>query len=111
MDDKYFRLPQYAELLISAGLELETIMDVTKEELEELGITKIGHRKKILKYAAKLMATRNNQAAAQQHSDANSVSSHTYSPHAVNLNIWGDDSVQSVASSCNNIWSAHPNAY
>merc|ERR1712032_1447613 len=96
------RLPRYAELLISAGFELETIMDVTKQELEELGITKIGHQKKILKYAAKLMATRNNQAAAaQQHSDANSVSSHTYSPYAVN--IWCEDSVQSVASSCNNI--------
>merc|ERR1712130_879815 len=31
------RLPQYADLLISAGIELETVMDVTKNELEQLG--------------------------------------------------------------------------
>merc|ERR1712173_117696 len=98
------RLPQYADLLISAGIELETVMDVTKNELEQLGITKIGHTKKILKYAAKLSR---NHPPRTPNSAANSMSSQ-YSPtHTVN-NIWGNDSVASFTN--NNLWSNHPNA-
>ena len=97
------RLPQYAELILSAGIDLETIGDITLEELERLGIDKIGHRKKIKKYAAKLSP----RCAPQR--------GHEYSPNSANgahsfysHKIWSDDN--SVHSSTNNIWSYRSNS-
>ena len=48
-------LPQYIDLLIKNGYDdYECIGDITLDELEQIGIDKIGHRKKIFKYAQKL---------------------------------------------------------
>ena len=46
------KLPQYFDILIENGYDdLESVGDVTMEELSQIGIDKIGHRKKILKHA------------------------------------------------------------
>ena len=46
------KLPQYFDLFIENGYDdLETLSDLTMEELEHIGIEKRGHRKKILKHA------------------------------------------------------------
>eukprot|EP01083_Nonionella_stella_P217571 781054_1 len=53
--DETVNLPQYLDLLINDGYDdLETVADVTSEELIQMGISKTGHRKKLIKYAQKL---------------------------------------------------------
>ena len=43
------KLPQYYELFINQGFEdLDSIRDITKEDLNQMGIDKIGHQRKIL---------------------------------------------------------------
>ena len=57
------KLGQYAQVLIDNGFdEMESLMDITMEELEEMGVDKMGHRKKIFKNAQKMAvkATNNN---------------------------------------------------
>eukprot|EP01084_Bolivina_argentea_P205992 351794_1 len=49
------KLPQYFETLVTNGYDdLEGVADVTSDELEQIGINKMGHRKKIVKYAGLL---------------------------------------------------------
>eukprot|EP01083_Nonionella_stella_P271178 918760_1 len=49
------QLAQYSDLLINDGYDdLETIADLTMQDLINVGIDKSGHRKKIVKYAQKL---------------------------------------------------------
>ena len=49
------RLPQYYEMFMDQGFDdFEIIADITLNDLKEMGIDKIGHRKQILKYATKL---------------------------------------------------------
>jgi len=55
------RLPQYIDLFESEGFdELETLADLTDSDLKELGINKMGHRKKILK-AVKMLNDQNQE--------------------------------------------------
>eukprot|EP01084_Bolivina_argentea_P105928 189719_1 len=47
-------LGEYTELLIKNGYdEMEAIMEITMEDMVDIGIKKMGHRRKILRYAAK----------------------------------------------------------
>ena len=49
------KLPQYFEALKNDGFDdMESVQDVTEDDLKAIGIDKTGHRRKILKYAAKL---------------------------------------------------------
>ena len=49
------RLPQYYEILVDQGFEdLESMKDITMDNLKEIGIDKLGHRSKIFKYAQQL---------------------------------------------------------
>ena len=44
-------LPQYFELFVKDGYdEMETVMEMNDEELQEIGIDKKGHRKRILRH-------------------------------------------------------------
>ena len=48
------KLPQYFEALKDDGFDdMESVQDVTEDDLKAIGIDKTGHRRKILKYAAK----------------------------------------------------------
>ena len=54
------KLPQYFELLKEDGFDdLESVQDVADDDLKAMGIDKTGHRKKILKFVAKLKAANN----------------------------------------------------
>ena len=45
-------LEQYTDLLINNGYDdMESISDLTMNELKDIGVEKIGHRKKIFKHA------------------------------------------------------------
>ena len=49
------RLPQYYRVLMDQGFDdMESIGDITLDDLIKVGIDKIGHQKKILKYVQKL---------------------------------------------------------
>jgi len=49
------KLPQYYELFIHQGFDdLESIADVTKDDLSQMGIDKVGHQRKILKNAEQI---------------------------------------------------------
>ena len=59
MEDEV-KLPQYFELLKEAGFDdLESVQDVTEDDLEAMGINKTGHRRKIIKFVTKLKAKNN----------------------------------------------------
>ena len=52
------KLPEYSQLLIQQGFdELDCIRDVTKEDLESMGIDKVGHQRRILKHSALITST------------------------------------------------------
>ena len=52
---KIVKLPQYFQLLIENGFDdMECIGDLTLNDLKDIGMDKIGHRKKLIKYAQKL---------------------------------------------------------
>ena len=49
------KLPQYFELFIEQGFDdLDSIKDVTKEDLNQMGIDKVGHQRKIIKHAEQI---------------------------------------------------------
>ena len=49
------KLPQYFDVFIKNGFEdLESICDITKDELTQINITKLGHQKKIIREIQKL---------------------------------------------------------
>ena len=49
------RLPQYYDKLLKNGFDdLEFIQNITKEDLKKIGIDKIGHQKRILKFIKNL---------------------------------------------------------
>ena len=49
------KLPQYFQLFMDQGIEdLESVGDITMNDLKEMGIDMIGHRNKIMKYARQL---------------------------------------------------------
>eukprot|EP01083_Nonionella_stella_P300707 1028071_1 len=49
------KLPQYFEILLANGYDdLEAVAEVTFDELERIGMNKMGHRKKMMKCAARL---------------------------------------------------------
>ena len=49
LDDKV-KLPQYYHTFINNGFDdLQSIMDINDDELKQIGIFKMGHRKKIIK--------------------------------------------------------------
>merc|ERR1712113_955531 len=50
------RLPIYYDLLINNGYDdMESIRDITDNDLLQIGVDKIGHRKKIIKHAQQIM--------------------------------------------------------
>ena len=50
-------LPEYFDMFIENGLDdLDILQDINEDELISIGISKLGHRKKILKYI-KVLAT------------------------------------------------------
>ena len=49
------KLPQYIDILIKNGYDdMECIQHITLDEMQQIGIDKMGHRHKILRYAQKL---------------------------------------------------------
>ena len=50
-------LPQYAEVFERNAVDLELLRELTDEDIEKLGVTPLGHRKKILKAIAELNDT------------------------------------------------------
>ena len=53
-------LLEYHELFIKNGFEdLSSLYDISNDELKEIGITKMGHRKKLLKYINKRLNKNN----------------------------------------------------
>ena len=65
MEDEV-KLPQYFELLKEDGFDdLESVQDVTEDDLKAMGINKTGHRRKIIKFVTKLKATNNPLVAVQ----------------------------------------------
>ena len=49
------KLPQYYQLLVQQGFDdLESIADITKDDLISMGIDKVGHQRKILKNSQQL---------------------------------------------------------
>ena len=59
MEDEV-KLPQYFELLKEDGFDdLESVQDVTEDDLKAMGIDKTGHRRKIMKFVTKLKAKNN----------------------------------------------------
>ncbi len=102
------KLGQYFELLIKNGYDtFESIYDITFNDLAEIGINKMGHRK-IIKYISKLMKQKQflfpiknkssrdspNSQISQLSNHSNGSQSHSslliYSTN--NKNIWSDDS-------------------
>ena len=66
------KLPQYFDLLKENGFEdLDGVQDLTDNDLREMGIEKMGHRRKIIKFVSKLKATNTEpvqiQPTAQQY--------------------------------------------
>ena len=54
------KLPQYYQLFIDQGFDdLETISDLTVDDLRSMGIDKLGHQKKLIKHVKKLCDTDN----------------------------------------------------
>merc|ERR1711933_717 len=52
------KLPEYYQILIDQGFDdLDSIADINNNDLKEMNIDKIGHRKKILKHAQKLKSS------------------------------------------------------
>eukprot|EP01084_Bolivina_argentea_P140750 247389_1 len=95
LEDKH--LEQYYNVFISNGYDdMEKISDITFDELQQIGIKKMGHRKKIIKYAQKINHNVNikyNHNHSKSAMSPNSVnSSLLYTSH----NIWSDDSVSSI---------------
>eukprot|EP00484_Ammonia_sp_Unknown_P019217 CAMPEP_0197036396 /NCGR_PEP_ID=MMETSP1384-20130603/13906_1 /TAXON_ID=29189 /ORGANISM="Ammonia sp." /LENGTH=667 /DNA_ID=CAMNT_0042466573 /DNA_START=33 /DNA_END=2032 /DNA_ORIENTATION=- len=87
------RLPQYFGLLLENGYDdLESIEDLTVSELQQIGIEKVGHRKKLIKYAGKL---RQHRAAERQ----DETSPHFCTGSGVNSNENKSSSLHSPASS------------
>ena len=57
------KLPDYFDVLIEGGIDdLETLSMLTKNELNDIGINKVGHQVKILSAAKKLGAQQNDAA-------------------------------------------------
>ncbi len=55
------KLPQYFQLFIKHGYDdVSIILDMNNEDLIQIGIDKIGHRKKVMKYIHLLQNTENN---------------------------------------------------
>ena len=49
------KLPKYYGLLIDQGFDdLESVEDLTMDDLKQIGIDKLGHQKRIIKYAQQL---------------------------------------------------------
>eukprot|EP01083_Nonionella_stella_P070228 187804_1 len=114
------KLAQYLDLFVNNGYDdLESMQDITFSELEQIGINKMGHRKKLAKYAAKLVfidtrSTRVKHLNRLHKSSSSAVSSASnntvpgaMSPNSANgsgtthsslysHNIWSDDSVSSM---------------
>ena len=54
------KLPRYFHVLKENGFEdMESVLDLTLNEMKEMGIDKMGHRKRIMKHIAKLQAANN----------------------------------------------------
>ena len=53
--EEQVKLPQYFELFIQQGFDdLDSIKDITKDDLNEMGVDKVGHQRKILKNASSI---------------------------------------------------------
>ena len=66
------KLWEYSEILIENGFDsMDSIIDITIHDLNEMGIHKIGHRRKIFKYAQKLAAFHQPQIPQQQQVNVN----------------------------------------
>merc|ERR1719361_589636 len=111
-----YPLPQYFELLMINGYDdFESIADCTVDDLELIGIHKIGHKNKLMKYVAllkndkidnKIDADSNNEAKvneiiSNEHDEENqnhfcfSSQSLVAAPMSPQYNIWSDTSVYS----------------
>merc|ERR1712154_266142 len=53
------RLPQYFETLIAAGFDdLDSVAEIRFEDLNELGVQKLGHKRKLMKAIERLQPQR-----------------------------------------------------
>ena len=67
MEDEV-KLPQYFALLKENGFEdLDGVQDLTENDLREMGIEKMGHRRKIIKFVSKLKVANNQSVSMQEH--------------------------------------------
>ena len=81
------KLPQYWALLLENGFDdLDCFTDVTGDILEAIGISKLGHRHKLLRYAGRLDSSSHGSSLSGQRQ---SVRQSDCISH-----IWSDDSVQ-----------------
>eukprot|EP00483_Globobulimina_turgida_P001819 UN01821 len=92
------KLPQYLSVLVNNGYDdLESMHDITFNELQTVGINKMGHRKKLIKYAGMLGVSNGGGVNVKgkyngKMSPNSANSSLLYTAH----NIWSDDSVSSM---------------
>merc|ERR1719419_733960 len=64
------KLPQYFQVLNDNGFDdLEGALELTEQDLREMGIDKMGHRRKIMKKVQELKAGRNRMIRPQQQHD------------------------------------------
>ena len=57
------KLEQYTQILIDNGYDnMESIIDITMDDLQQMGVEKIGHKRKIYKNAQKLANINESQA-------------------------------------------------
>ena len=62
--EKQLKLPEYYDVLVENGIDkLSVVQLLTKDELQEMGITKIGHKIQILKEIQSLKQRSDNQPA------------------------------------------------
>ena len=61
------KLPQYYEIFMKQGFgDLESICDLTLDDLKSVGIDKVGHQKKLIKYAQLMSESKQQNAAYSQ---------------------------------------------
>ncbi|CAG2112551.1 unnamed protein product [Medioppia subpectinata] len=94
---KILRLEEYFAILCQQGYDsIDRVTELAWEDLEEVGITKLGHQKKIM-LAIKRIQNVNNNISRSQVSDT---------PHNLSLPL-----IYSNNSSCNGLTRAHNNGF
>ena len=69
------KLPEYIDLFMESGMDdMSIIEDIKMNELNLMGITKLGHKMKILKEIMKLKQPKQNQSIAPAANEGGSTS-------------------------------------